>query len=183
MRKTVWMLAAVLISACSGTTETTGGSQLPYETLTPMVAAVEPLQEIIEDLIGNVTDLEAEVARLEMEVAQLQQQLESFHAAETQAAITPTATATAVWVATSTPANVMTVEAVQKVNLRRIKSYNEAGKPIMVIQEPRIQYQVGETFQVIRQWIIVDGGGRYYEVVGPRGAGLYARATDVDPLN
>lgn len=185
MRKILWMLIAVGISACDALYPTPSSGQLPYETLTPMVADVQPLLELqatIDGLNGNVGNLEAEIARLELEMEQLDQQLASYYAAETQAAITPTATATAIWVATSTPSNVITVIAVQKVNLRRIKSYNNAGKAIMVIMEPRVQYQIGETLQVLKPIIIVDGGDRYYEVVGPRGAGLYVRQVNVEPV-
>jgi hypothetical protein len=46
-----------------------------------------------------------------------------------------------------------------------------------------VQYQVGETFQVLKPIIVVDGGDRYYEVVGPRGAGLYVRQANVDPVD
>lgn len=182
MKNLLWLLMVVGISACDALYPTPSSAQLPYESLTPLVADAQPLLDLqaeIDGLNGNVGDLEAEVARLELEMSQLQQQLDSYQAVETQAAYTPTVAPTAVWVATSVPYNVMTVTVVKKVNLRRIKNYNDAGKPIMVIQEPRIQYQVGETFQVLRPWIIADGGSKYYEVVGPRGAGLYARGTDL----
>lgn len=96
---------------------------------------------------------------------------------------TPTPTNTPTLLATSIPFNAITVVALQKLNLRTFTKTNAVGNPIMVIYEPRVQYFEGETFQVFKQVIFTDGGDRYYLVIGPRGAGLYVRITDVAIVN
>ena len=185
MNKTTLLLIIMALSACSLPTTATPTQELPFESLTPAVASAEPLfekQGEIDDLKSDINSKETEIAALETEIARLSDEIEAFHAEQTQMAITPTATIRPTSAATSTPSNVMTVVALQKLNLRHFKKTNNAGNPIMLIYEPRIQYQEGETFQVLKPVIFADGGGLYYQVVGPRGAGLYVRTSDVEPV-
>ncbi len=187
MKKTTWLWMVMVLSACSlPTTATPPPTQaLPFESLTPAVAAAEPMFEMqaeLDDLKSNANIKETEIAGLEAEITRLADEIEALNAELTQMAITPTATIRPTSAATSTPSNVMTVVALQKLNLRFFKKSNNAGNPIMLIYEPRIQYQEGEIFQVLKPVVLADGGTRYYQVVGPRGAGLYVRTSDVTPV-
>lgn len=184
MKKAFWILIFISLAACGGSSQATPTTaDLPYASLTPLVAAAQPaleLQAEINDLKSNVNALETEVADLEAELAQLQSDIANYQAEGTRMATTPTATIRPTSAATSTPSNLVTVVALGKLNLRTYTKTNNAGRPIMVIYEPRVQYQEGETFQVIKAAIQTDGGDLYYLVVGPRGAGLYVRVKDVE---
>jgi hypothetical protein len=60
-------------------------------------------------------------------------------------------------------------------NARHIKEYNGAGKPVMVIYEPRVQWKPGTTVEVDAVAITADGGGKYFR---HSNTALYVRAED-----
>ncbi|MEK6256335.1 MAG: coiled-coil domain-containing protein 22 [Chloroflexota bacterium] len=182
MNKYILIILGLMMAACGRITAATNTPALPFTALTPLVETAQPFLEMqaqIDGLIADVDGLEAEVARLEAEIAQRDVEIAAFQAEATQNAITPTATIRPTSAATSTPNNVMTVTAKDKLNLRYYKKSNASGYPIMLIYEPRVQYFTGDTFQVLKPVIRADGGDLYYQVVGPRGAGLFVRTTDV----
>lgn len=181
MKKITWIFLMTLIAACSAASaEPTITPSLPYDTLTPLAATADPMRAQIDQLNAAVHSLETQLADQSNTLAQAQAELASLHAQGTEAALALTPTITPTYQYTPTPSNVMWVVANRKLNLRTIHSYNDAGRPIMVIIEPRVQYQEGEMFLVYIPIILADGGDRYYEVYGPRGAGLYVRTTDVN---
>lgn len=182
MKKIILLFTALLLAACGGNASTTNTPGLPFMTLTPLIKSAEPLQELqakIDGLNADINALSAEVARLQLEISKRDEEIAAYQAQATQSAITPTATIRPTSAATSTPSNVITVTATRRLNLRHYKKKNASGFPIMLIYEPRVQYQDGESFQVLKPAIRADGGDLYYQVVGPRGAGLYVRATDI----
>ena len=186
MKKVFLILVAATLAACGGSEETTATQALPFASLTPLVASAQPLFEMqrqIADLKATISVMDTQVAGMETELERLADAIDNFQAEGTRSVIsTPTATLRPTPRATSTPSNVVTVVALRKLNLRTFTKRNDAGRPIMVIYEPRIQYQEGEIFQVLRQAIQADGGGNYFQVVGPEGAGLYVRQQDIDEV-
>jgi hypothetical protein len=187
MKKLIWILFTVLIVGCSAfSAAPTLTPALPYETLTPLAATADPYNNLraeIDALQASVQSLEAQLAQNGTAIAQYQSEIDSLHLLGTQTALalTPTIAPTAQY--TSTPSNIMSVVATRsKVNLRRIKNYNLAGYPIMVIQEPRVQYLEGEIFYVFIPIVRADGGDTFYQVYGPRGSGLYVRTIDVSKV-
>ncbi|MEK6222487.1 MAG: hypothetical protein N2D54_09610 [Chloroflexota bacterium] len=183
MKKAFWILIMITLAACNVPGQATPTTaDLPYASLTPLVAAAQPaleLQAEIDGLNANLNGLETEIANLESQLAQKDAEIAGYQAEGTRMVTTPTATIRPTSNATSTPTNLVTVVALGKLNLRTYTKTNNAGRPIMVIYEPRVQYQEGETFQVIKAAIQTDGGDLYYLVVGPRGAGLYVRVKDI----
>ncbi|MDH3944408.1 MAG: hypothetical protein OEV06_09985 [Anaerolineae bacterium] len=187
MKKTFWLLLVITLVACVGTPpEPTATPELPFLTLTPLAATENPINDLraeIDALNASLHALETQLAEQGTALADAQGEVSALHAQATQTTIALTPTITPTFQYTPTPSNLMWVVAQRdKVNLRRIHSYNDAGRPIMVIQEPRIQYLEGETFLVYIPIILADGGDRYYEVYGPRGAGLYVRSTDISKI-
>lgn len=184
MKKILLILFGIFLAACGGQPPT--DKALPFASLTPMIADAQPLfdlQSQVDGLNAEVNELETDIVNLESRVAQLEAQLAAYNNAQaTDEAVTPTPTVV-IWptsAATSTPSNVITVVANRKVNLRTYTKKNNAGFPIMEIYEPRVQYAQGESFQIIKAPIKADGGIPYYQVVGPRGAGLYVRGSDIN---
>ncbi|MDH5606095.1 MAG: hypothetical protein OEY93_04345 [Anaerolineae bacterium] len=81
-----------------------------------------------------------------------------------------------------TATNIIVVNVREKTNLRSEKSTNNAGKPIMKIHEPRIQFDAGEKLAVYDTVTFADGGEPYYEIYDSDGVVtvvLYVRARDV----
>lgn len=187
MKKIYWIgLIVFVLSSCEMPIQASPTAQLPFASLTPLVATDLPIrekQDEIDNLNKDIDNLDKEVAALGTEIADLQTKIAQFQAQGTQFVLDLTPTITPTRAVTSTPSNVMTVVALQKLNLRWFKNSNAAGRPIMLIFDPRVQYFTGDTFQVLKPIIQADGGDRYYEVVGPRGAGLFVRLSDVDIVN
>lgn len=178
----VGIMLGIMLTACGRVASVTDTPGLPFDLLTPPVETAQPDQEmllLIDSLNASLEMKETEIANLAAEIALRDQEIAAYQADATLNAITPTATLWPTSATTSTPSNVMTVVAKLKLNLRYYKKLNNVGKPIMLIYEPRVQYFEGDAFQVLKSAIQVDGGGRYYQVVGPRGAGLYVRSTDI----
>lgn len=189
MMKRATLILFLLMTACASASQGT-------ESAPQQVVALEDLQSIV-DLEGEVesantriSGLETQVAELNAEIDQLGTQIAQMEVGEGQAAgetatpgasPTPTQTPTATATTSDVPPGTMYVIAKEKLNLREISGYNGAGFPIMVIVEPRIQYDKGEWILVKTGTIKADGGELYYEVVAPRGAGYYVRTVDVTP--
>lgn len=189
MIKKAYLVLALLMAACASASP--GTQAAPQQ-----VVAVEDLQSIVE-LEGEIAsantqigNLETQIAGLNAEVDQLNEQVAQMGTERAQApqetpvpVISPTATLTPTATATTSdvPPGTFYVIANDKLNLREISGYNGAGFPIMVIAEPRVQYEAGEWILVKIGMIKADGGVFYYEVVAPRGGGLYVRVQDVTP--
>ncbi|MDH5507752.1 MAG: membrane lipoprotein lipid attachment site-containing protein [Anaerolineae bacterium] len=188
MKRILVVFTAMLLLAGCGFPRTAANTpELPYASLTPFIATSQsnPVADAqIESLNAGLHSLETQVAALSTQLADKDQQLAGLQAEFTRVTILLTPTVTPTYqipptpLITPTSEYVMAVVALRKLNLRKIDKYNQAGNPIMVIAEPRVQYFEGDIFYVRISPIMADGGSRYYEVVGPRGAGLYVRAED-----
>jgi len=65
-----------------------------------------------------------------------------------------------------------------RANLRWYKDTDGAGKPIMLIKEPRVQIDPGEVIRVDPAPVVATGGERYYKVMGFSSPDLFVRAVD-----
>lgn len=173
------------------------GANTTIDNAQATVAALQnTVNELLDrpDLSGELADAEAALDAAYTEVAEL--------SATEAATSTPVATATTRPTATAIPptptpkpcypSNLDEVVAIRdpRVNLFEVIGENGAGKFIMGIYEDdngnRVQYEIGVTFFVYEDGIVVDGGSTFYEVFGPLGKGLYVREVhiklfDADP--
>jgi hypothetical protein len=80
------------------------------------------------------------------------------------------------------PSNVFLGEFIEGGLLREIINYNDAGKPVMRIYEPRYKFGAGDQIWLYEEAILTDGGSYYYEVYDPDFTyplTLYARVIDI----
>ena len=175
--KQIYILLALFLSACTLPQE----GYNPLEDYTPLPQpsstsslptqpfTKDPHQITLETAQAEAAAAYATVTAQAVEIEILEKQLEL-------ARVTPTKPAPPT---PSIPGNVVSVVALHKMNVRRIKEYNKAGAPIMILLDPRIQFNQGETLLVYKAVVIADGGYRFYEIYGPRGAGYFVRAGDI----
>ncbi|MGD8456957.1 MAG: SH3 domain-containing protein [Anaerolineales bacterium] len=82
----------------------------------------------------------------------------------------------------SVPSNVVLGEFIGQGVLREINNYNNAGRPVMRIREPRFIFQGGDQIWLYAEPVLTDGGNYYYEVYDPDftyPVTLYARVIDI----
>jgi hypothetical protein len=80
------------------------------------------------------------------------------------------------------PSNARTVIIISKTILRETTRNNKAGKPVMVIKEPRVVLRSGSRTWVYAAPITADGGTIYYEIYDPDGVVtrvFYIRQKDI----
>lgn len=207
MKRYLILLALLVLAACSPPAPPEGSQPLPLPSeLTPQAAG--PKTTPVPTLGAAPTRTPAATAPvsavstftatpLDSRLATLYAQLEYAHMTLTAHAVSPVpnlgSTATAVVTppkkATTPPesvpktaTNIIVVNVREKTNLRSEKSTNNAGKPIMKIHEPRIQFDAGEKLAVYDTVTFADGGEPYYEIYDSDGVVtvvLYVRARDV----
>jgi hypothetical protein len=84
------------------------------------------------------------------------------------------------------PEGVVFATPIKKATLRYIKSYNDAGTPIVKIVEPRVVITSDDDIWVYPIPIYTDGGKFYYEIYDPDGivtTVFYARVEDLNVPN
>jgi TolA-binding protein len=141
-------------------------------------AQIEELQQQVDSLNQTVGEQATLLTQQAAAIADLENQIATYEA-EPTATSTATPTNTPLPSPTGLPSNMMYVIAIGTVNLRVASDYNKAGNPIMTIPKDRVQYKEGDRFIVYRPQVMADGGDRYYEVVGPKGAGMFVRIQDI----
>jgi hypothetical protein len=70
----------------------------------------------------------------------------------------------------------------EKATLRYIKDYNDSGRPIMRIKEPRVVLLKDEETWIYPEYVLSDGGNPFYEIYDPDGivsTVYYARISDL----
>lgn len=80
------------------------------------------------------------------------------------------------------PADVIVATVIKSVVLETSKRDNDKGKPIMVQYQPKIKLEPGFQTWVFEDFVIADGGGRYYKVYDPDGesaADFYLRDSKI----
>jgi hypothetical protein len=83
----------------------------------------------------------------------------------------------------SVPSNVVLGQVVGQAVLREIINYNNAGRPVMRIYEPRYIFYGGEQLWLYAEPVLTDGGSYYYEVYDPNFSypvSLFARVIDIE---
>jgi len=143
-----------------------------------------PSQAELDEVQQQLTEAQIQLTSQAGLVAALQAELQSAQLSLTPQptntpTITPTPTASATPTAIITPGDQKAVVAVRNAPLWTFKDKNDAGKPIMYKPEPVTRYEPGEEFVVKTGVISADGGGRFYLVVGPKGAGYYVSVDHV----
>jgi hypothetical protein len=86
----------------------------------------------------------------------------------------------------SVPSNVVLGRFVEQGLLREIRNYNQAGRPVMGIYEPRYKYQKGDQIWLYSESVLTDGGNYYYEVYDPNlnfPLTFYVRAVDIEIIH
>ncbi|MEK6222374.1 MAG: hypothetical protein N2D54_09000 [Chloroflexota bacterium] len=175
--KRYFILAVGILAACNLSTPL--NTPAPIEQASPTIQLAPTVTPTpTEDLTAiELATAQAELVNANITITAQAEKIKSLRQDLKEASTTSTPS---IAPTSSLPASVVNAKAAQRTNLRRIKEYNNAGKPFMVIYEPRIQYQTGEIIQVYKGVIIGDGAHRFYEVYGPKGGGLFVRTEDVN---
>ncbi len=161
--------------------------QQPEAQVDPAVQAeLEQAQQALEAVQLQLTEQAGQIAQLQEAAAQQAQAAADQQAAEQVAAEaqptptnTPIPTATAFPTVASTPSYQKAVIATRNAPMWTYKRTNEAGRPLMVKVEPILRYEEGQEFLVNLNFIVGDGGLKFYEVLGPLYAGYYVDVTHV----
>jgi hypothetical protein len=145
----------------------------------------ELANETIGQLEGELDEQEGSLSEQEQDIAELNAIIADLLANEEEITILPAPEATAEPVATEPviPDGAIFVIVVKNSQLGVFEAhaYNDAGRPIMVKVQSGA-YLEGEAILVLAEKVKSDGGKLFYEIVGPRYAGMYVLADQVEPV-
>jgi hypothetical protein len=141
------------------------------------------LEKEIEDLREQVEDSSIIITEQAAQIAEYQTLLETLQAVPTELPYVPTPTRTPVFSLDEvepTPIIYKQVVADGNAPLYYSEDENAKGYPVMIKTNPVIRFEDGDVIRVFIDVILADGGGEFYEVVGPAWAGYFIRVGDVD---
>lgn len=170
----------VLLSACNYP-----GSDRYVQTEVAAALETAAIQDTQAALVAAQT-AQAQAIRQTETASAIEMQTQTALAAYTA---TSTGTSTPAVTETPTPTNTpagsglpegqMVVVAKGNAPWWKKKGENDVGKPIMVKTNPVQRYEDGQTFRVYDYIVAADGGGNFYQIAGPLGAGYFVLTGDV----